>query len=203
MRKKLLLFIGIIISLSALSQDFTNKGKDFWVGYGSHCQMYNGNGTVNTTTGGSQEMVLYFATEAVTNITVSIPTLGYTRTYNNIAANTIFETPAIDIPKTGANDARLTGEGTLNKGIHIVSDKPVVAYAHIYNGSISGATILFPTNTLGKEYYSLNFDQFSNQSSSYCFFYAVATDTGTTTIEVTPSANTQTMNAGTTYTFNR
>ncbi len=201
MRKKLLFTIGIIASLSAFSQDFSNKGKDFWVGYGSHCQMYNANGTVNTG-GGSQQMVLYFATEAVTNITVSIPTLGYTRTYANIAANTIFETPVGDIPKTGTNDARLTTEGTLDKGIHITSDKPIVAYAHVYNGSISGATILFPTNTLGKEYYSLNFDQYSNQSSSHCFFYAVATDTGTTTIEVTPSANTQSMNANTTYTFN-
>jgi gliding motility-associated-like protein len=200
MGKKWLLIVSAIFSLSAVAQDFSNKGKDFWVGYGSHCQMYNTNGTVNTTTGGSQEMVLYFATEALTNITVSIPALGYTQTYTNIAANTIFETPAL--PKTGANDARLTNEGSFGKGIHIVSDKPVVAYAHVYNGSISGATLLFPTNTLGKEYYSLNFDQFSNQTSSYCFFYVVATDTGTTTIEVTPSANTQTMTAGTTYTVN-
>lgn len=199
MRKKMLLLLGWLISATVFAQDFSNKGKDFWVGYGSHCQMYNTNGTVNAG-GGSQEMVLYFATEALTNITVSIPALGYTQTYNNIAANTIFETPAL--PKTGANDARLTTEGTLNKGIHITSDKPIVAYAHVYNGSISGATILFPTNTLGKEYYSLNFDQYSNQTSSHCFFYVVATDTGTTTIEVTPSASTQTMVANNTYTVN-
>ena len=199
MRQTFLLSIFLIISLITFSQDFSNKGKDFWVGYGSHCQMYNGNGTVNAA-GGSQEMVLYFATEAVTNITVQIPGLGFSQTYTNIPANTIFETPSL--PKTGATDARLTAEGTYGKGIHITSDKPIVAYAHIYNGSISGATILFPTNTLGKEYYSLNIDQYSNQSSSYCFFYVVATDTGTTTIEVTPSANTQTMTANQTYTFN-
>ncbi len=199
MRKNLLLLITLIISVTAFSQDFSNKGKDFWVGYGSHCDMYNGNGTLNAT-GGAQEMVLYFATEAITTVTVSIPALGYTQTYSNIAANTIFETPAL--PKSGTNDARLGTEGTFNKGIHITSDKPVVAYAHIYNGSRSGATLLFPTNTLGKEYYSLNMSQNSQQAYSYCYFFAVATDTGTTTIQVTPTANTQTMTAGQTYTYN-
>ncbi len=202
MRKLLLpgiFLLAIFYGLTSYSQDFSNKGKDFWVGYGSHCDMYNANGTMNTT-GGAQDMVLYFATERITNVTVSIPTIGYTQTYSNIAANTIFETPII--PKSGSNDARLGTEGTLNKGIHIVSDQPIVAYAHIYNGARSGATLLFPTNTLGKEYYSLNLSQYANQNYSYCWFYVVATDTGTTSIQVTPSANTQTMTAGTTYTYN-
>lgn len=179
-------------ALRAHSQDFSNKGKDFWVGYGLHCRMFAGGGN-------SQDMVLYFATEAVTNVTVSIPLLGYTQTYN-IAANTIFT--SAPLPKAGGTDSRLITEGVLDKGIHISSDKPIVAYAHIYNGNVSGATLLFPTNTLGKDYYSVNFSQYSNEANSNCWFYAVATDTGTTTIEVIPSANTQTMTAGTTYTFN-
>jgi len=198
MRKNLLFLLSLISSVAAFSQDFSNKGKDFWVGYGSHCDMYNANGTLNAT-GGAQEMVLYFATEALTTVTVSIPALGYTQTYPNIPANTIFETPPI--PKSSTFDARLGTEGTSNKGIHITSDSAIVSYAHIYNGSRSGATILFPTNTLGKEYYSLNMSQYSQQAWSYCYFFVVATDTGTTTIEVTPSANTQTMTAGTTYTY--
>ncbi len=199
MRKLLLLASLVLLSSVIFAQDFSNKGKDFWVGYGSHCDMYNGNGTLNTT-GGAQEMVLYFATEDVTTITVSIPGLGYTQTYSNIAANTIFETPPI--PKSSTYDARLGTEGTSGKGIHISSTKPIVAYAHIYNGSRSGATLLFPTNTLGKEYYSLNMTQNSQQAYSYCYFFVVATDTGTTTIQVIPSANTQTMTAGQTYTYN-
>ena len=176
------------------AQDFSNKGTDFWVGYGLHCRMFQ------NTTGGTQDMVLYFATQAVTNVTVSIPGLGYSQTYSNIPANTIFTTSTL--PKTGTQDARLTTEGISNQGIHITSDKPVVAYAHIYNNNVSGATLLFPTPTLGKEYYSINFDQHSNEGHSNAFFYAIAVDTGTTTIEVIPSANTQNMTAGKTYTFN-
>ena len=199
MRKKLLLFTTLLMAINAFSQDFSNKGNDFWVGYGSHCDMYSNNGSLNPT-GGAQEMVLYFATEALTNVTVSIPGIGYAQTYSNIAANTIFETPPI--PKTSPNDARLGTEGISNLGIHVTSDQSIVAYAHIYNGSRSGATLLFPTNTLGKEYYSLNMNQTSQQAYSYCYFFAVATDTGITTIQVTPSANTQTMLAGQTYTYN-
>lgn len=190
----ILLLFQATITLNVDAQDFSNKGTDFWVGYGLHCRMFQNN------SGGTQEMVLYFATEAVTNVTVSIPSLGYSQTYSNIPANTIFTTSPL--PKTGAQDSRLTIEGISDKGIHVTSDKPIVAYAHIYNGNVSGATLLFPTPTLGKEYYSINFKQHSNEGNSNAFFYAVAVDTGTTTIEVIPSANTQNMLAGQAYTFN-
>lgn len=192
--KLICLLLGGVASLFVCAQDFSNKGTDFWVGYGLHCRMFQ------NTTGGTQDMVLYFATEAVTNVTVSIPGLGYSQTYSNIPANSIFSTSPL--PKTGTQDARLITEGVSSQGIHITSDKPIVAYAHIYNNNVSGATLLFPTTTLGKEYYSINFEQHSNEGNSNCFFYAVAVDTGTTTIEVIPSATTQSMIAGKTYTFN-
>ncbi len=192
MKRIVFLFILGLAAFTSFAQDFSNKGKDFWVGYGWHCRM-------TQAAGNTQQMVLYFATETFTNVTVAIPALGYTATYA-IPANTIFSTTGL--PKSGTQDARLTAEGVSNKGIHVTADKPIVAYAHIYNNNVSGATLLFPTNTLGREYYSINFAQFSNEVSSNCFFYAVATDTGTTTIEVIPSANTQTMLAGQTYTFN-
>ena len=168
MKLKLCLFLlfETVIVFNAKAQDFSNKGTDFWVGYGLHCSMFQNN------SGGTQDMVLYFATEAVTNVTVTIPALGYSKTYNNIPANTIFTTSVL--PKTGTQDARLIQEGISNKGIHVTSDKPVVAYAHIYNGNVSGATLLFPTPTLGKEYYSINFEQHSNEGNSNCFFYATA-----------------------------
>jgi len=193
MRKYLLLVAIIFASFPAFSQDFSNKGKDFWVGYGYHIR-YISNNNANT-----QEMVLYFATDVATNVKVEIPALGWVRNYS-VPANTVFESGVL--PKSGAQDARLPTEGIFNRGIHITADNPIVAYAHVYNGSVSGATLLFPTNTLGKEYYSINFEQRSNEDKSNCFFYAIACDTGTTTIEVTPSANTQTMVAGNTYTFN-
>jgi hypothetical protein len=87
MKKNLLFSIFILAYFISFSQDLSNKGKDFWVGYGYHESMLDG--------GNSQNMVLYFATDQVTNVTVSIPGIGYTVTYNNIAANTVFQTPII------------------------------------------------------------------------------------------------------------
>jgi hypothetical protein len=60
-----------------------------------------------------------------------------------------------------------------NKGIHITSLKPVVVYSHIYDASVSGATLVLPTNTLGKEYYSINYQQISNNDNSFSFFFVV------------------------------
>lgn len=192
MRKFLLLLYIALSAFKGYSQDFSNKGRDFWVGYGYHQVMTNGNPS------NIQQMVLYFATDQVANVTVSIPLLGYTVTYNNIPANTVFQTPAL--PKTGLTDARLYTEGLSNKGIHISSDVPIVAYAHIYNSSVSGATVLYPVPTLGKEYYSVNYTNNSNITGANCWFYVVAVDTGTTVVSITPSAQTQNWTAGSTNT---
>jgi len=176
------------------AQDFSNKGKDFWVAYGYHERMGQPNG-------GSQDMVLYFAAEQAANVTVSIPGVGYTQNYF-VPANSVITSAAI--PKTAPQDVRLTATSTApeNKGIHITSDKPIVAYAHIYNQSVSGATILFPTPTLGKEYYSINYQNTSNTNNANCWFYVIAADTGTTTVEIVPSgATTNGWAAGSTNTI--
>jgi gliding motility-associated-like protein len=182
MRKNLLLTLILSsVSLYVIAQDFSNKGKDFWVAYGYHQIMNAGN---------VQNMVLYFATDQVTTITVTVPGTGYTQTLTSGPLPTVLT--SAPIPKAGAQDARLTTESLSpeNKGIHVVSDKPIVAYAHIYNASVSGASILFPTNTLGKEYYSVNYKNISNTSNSNCWMYVVAADTGTTIVEITPSVTT-------------
>src|SRR5574338_710382 len=196
--KQIFLLVALVFTIllggRVAAQDFSNKGKDFWVAYGYHEVMLDG--------GNLQQMVLYFATEAVTTVKVSIPGLGYSVTYANIPANTVFTSNPI--PKSGAQDARLLSESTTpeNKGIHIEADHPIVAYAHIYNSNVSGASILFPTNTLGKEYYSVNYKNVSNTPNANCWFYVVACDTGTTTVEITPSAPTINHPAGVPFTVN-
>ena len=178
-----LIFMSCSYQLSA--QDFSNKGKDFWVGYGSHVSMYSGLG-LPLESGGSQDMVLYFTSDRDATVKVEIPSVGYLRTYT-VLANTV--TVSDPIPKSGTQDARITSEGKSDKGIHITSDFAIIAYAHIYNNSISGASLLFPTNTLGRSYYSINYKQESNSPNSYCYTYVVATE-DSTNVEIILSANT-------------
>ncbi|MEY4058464.1 MAG: hypothetical protein RLZ50_1676, partial [Bacteroidota bacterium] len=184
--KYLIFIFGILYASVSIAQDFSNKGREFWVGYGSHVNMYNSNGTVNTTNGGSQNMVLYFTSDQNANVTVEIPATGWTRTYK-VLANQV--TTSDIIPKTGTDDARLSDEGKSNKGIHIISDVGIIAYTHIYNSSISGASLLFPVSTLGRDYYSVNYTQVSNSQYSYGYTYVIATEDNTN-IEIIPSVNT-------------
>ncbi len=184
-KRTILFCIMILVSCPILwSQDFSNKGKDFWVGYGTHVSMYNNAGTP-ISNGGPQDMVLYFTSDQDANVTVEIPSVGYKRTYI-VKANSV--TTSEPIPKSGPEDARLTAYGKSNNGIHITSDYSIIAYAHIYNNSISGASLIFPTNTLGRSYYSINYKQESNSPNSYCYVYVIATE-DSTNIEVVLSAN--------------
>ncbi|MFT3935382.1 MAG: PKD domain-containing protein [Chitinophagaceae bacterium] len=172
------------------AQDFTNKGNDFWVGYGNHVRMFR----IINASNPAEQMQLYITSDVSTPGKVDIPGIGFSMPFT-VTANQI---TTIDIPRS----AGLFDEGLTNLGIHVTAAKPVVVYSFIYVGSVSGATLCLPTTTLGKEYYSLNFTQVSNESDSYSYFFAIATDTGTTTIQVTPSQNTKGgLVAGTTYTY--
>lgn len=161
--------------LLSRSQDFTNKGKDFWIGYGNHVRMFTG--------GTPEQMQIYITSDVNTTGSVDIPSIGFQQAFT-ITANQI---TTVNIPRGAA----LLNEGMYNHGIHVTAQKPVVVYSFIYVNAVSGATLCLPTSTLGKEYFSINYTQVSNEpASSYSYFFAIATDTGTTTVQIIPSQNT-------------
>ena len=171
----LLVFAG---STMLEAQNLSNRGKEFWLGYGHNNLFDNGNG---------QQLVLYLSTEQAANVTVSVNGTSFSQSYN-IPANSVRQT--IEIPKTGTNDARIRNEGINSRGIYIISDVPIVAYAHQYGANSSGATMLMPVETFGYTYYSLNYTQESNSTPSYSWFFIVASENNTR-VEITPSVRTQ------------
>lgn len=188
MRKSTLLIALICLTTLSWAQDFSNKGKEFWLGYGNHQQMYDNPGR-------HPGMDVYITSDVNTEVTLELPGLSMIQTYT-VTANQLTQ---IAIP----SGAFLSDEGISDKGIHITALKPVVVYAHIYFASVSGASLCLPVATLGREYYSVNFKQEAQldlNSNSYSWFFVVATEDNTD-IEVTPAANTQTMTAGQTYTY--
>lgn len=159
---------------SANAQNTSNKGTDFWVGYGNHVRDWQiGVGA------SAQKMSLYITSDVNTNVTVEVQGLIQTKA---VTANSI---TIIDIP----DGARLTREGKFASGIHVTAEKPVVVYSHIFASNVSGATLVLPTSTLGKNYYSINFTQISNEGNSYSYFFVVAVEDGTQ-VEIIPSAKT-------------
>jgi gliding motility-associated-like protein len=191
----LIVLAFICAQQTALSQNLSNRGKDFWVGYGHHQFMESGQSN-------SQEMVLYLSAEQAANVTVTIDGTTYVRNYA-VPANSVIATEYL--PKSGATDARLIslpctfvppgfpcgGEGVFTgKGIHIVSDVPIVAYAHIFGSASSGASMLMPTETWGYSYVTLNSKQVY-AANCFSWTYVIA-QRNNTVIEVTPSQVTRT-----------
>lgn len=176
--------------LPGIAQNLSNRGREFWVGYGHHQFMEPGQNN-------SQEMVIYLSAEQPANVTVTIDGTPWSRSYS-IPANTVIATDYI--PKNGTNDARLYslppsfggtgGEGIFQKkGIHIISDVPIVAYAHIFGSASSGATMLMPVETWGYSYTSVNSKQ-RYAANCYSWMYVVAKENNTV-VEITPSVPTR------------
>jgi gliding motility-associated-like protein len=159
-----------------ITTDSSNRGTRFWVAYGHHYDFSSN----------SQDMVLYLSAEEAANVQVKINGTSWVRNYS-IPANTAIVSDVI--PKSGLIDARITDEGLFNNAISIVSDVPIVAYAHIYNGSNSGAGMLLPVGVYGYDYTSLNSHQYY-PGNAYSWFYIIA-DRDSTMVEITPSVTTK------------
>lgn len=170
-----LVMIALCLAASLTAQDFSNKGKDFWIGYGNHVRMFTGTP--------AEKMQLYITSDVATTGQVTIASIGFSQSFT-VSANQI---TTIDIPRTAA----LLDDGMFNHGIHVTADQPVVVYSFIYVNAVSGATVCLPTSTLGRDYFSVNYTQRSNDPGSYSYFFVIAADTGTTTVEITPSAPTK------------
>lgn len=176
-------------------QGFSNKGKEFWVGYGATEKMYSDN---------SQDMRFTFSNtnNVAATVTISIPNKPtFTPVVYTVPPNSAITTNANDFPESGTNDSRLLNEGVYTTGIKISSDTPVVVYCHAITSQVYAASVLFPTPTLGREYTSLNFRQRSNYSGARSYLFVVATEDNTQ-IEVTlpPGVETETHGPGTTFT---
>jgi gliding motility-associated-like protein len=142
----------------------------------------SGASTDGTGSDGGSLMSLYVTSAVNTTGTVTIADGSFSPIKFSVFANQV---TIVTIPPA----AFLDMAGISNKGIHIVTLKPVAIYAHIYAHAVSGATLLLPVSTLGKDYYSINFTQKSNakqQDPAYSVFLVIATEDNTT-VQITPS----------------
>jgi gliding motility-associated-like protein len=188
------LLILIFCVLQTRAQNLSNKGKEFWTGWG-HNVLSAGTAATDT------KLAIYLSADQVSTISIAIPGSVSFATINDVIPAGVVKTYLI--PATSG--AFLSSEGLSDKGIKITSDVPIAAYAHQYGSQSSGATMLMPVETFGYNYYSLNYTQRSNQNSpnpAYSWFFIVASEDNTR-VEITPSAITQSGRpAGTPFTAN-
>jgi gliding motility-associated-like protein len=155
----------LIPALNCFAQDVSNKGKEFWFCFPSHLPSSE-----------LAKMAVFITSDKNSSGTISVN--GFNTTFS-VTANQI--AGPIDIPY--ANAYILDGQsGTVvNKGIHITvnpGQPAVVAFAHIYAGFRSEATLILPVSALGKKYYSTNYWQASTNNSR-SQFQIVATEANT------------------------
>jgi gliding motility-associated-like protein len=168
--RSVLLCLFVLFLFSAQAQDFSNKGKDFWVPYAGHIDAL------------SSRMALYISSDVNTSGTISLAgsTIPFTVTANQ--ATTVQISPNTYNVYNSQSDGINTG-----KGIHITSLQPVVVYAHILNAARSGSSLVLPTNVLGKDYIALAFTQATTQSTARSQITVVGVEDNTT-VEINPVA---------------
>jgi gliding motility-associated-like protein len=190
MERKLywLLITLAFFNIKTSAQDFSNKGKEFWLAYSYHVGMVN-------SAGGSPAMTLYLTSDVNTAYKVEVFGAATLQSGNINAGQVV----TVNVPSTYfINDEGLFN----NRAIRITGDKPIVVYSFITRAAASAATLCLPTNVLGREYISTNFTQISNEQNSHSFITIVGVEDNTT-VEIKPTANTKNgWLAGNTYTVN-
>lgn len=176
MRRWYLWILLLLLHAVAKAQDFSNKGKDFWLCFPSHVPNEKDGVTYYA------NMSLFITSDKNSSGIVSIP--GVFSTTFTVIAGQVTE---INVPYNLAHITSADAAKVIRKGIRVQVDAgkpPVVVYSHIYAGYRSAASLILPAAVLGKKYYSMNAPQRSiNGSKSQ--FVIVAVDTNTTVL-VTP-----------------
>ena len=175
MRKLLIVLIAALTSNITFAQDFSNKGKEFWIPYSFHVDMFTANSQLT--------MTLYITSDVTTTYQVEIYG-GAVLQSGTINAGQVL---TCVVPQTYF----LNDEGLFNgKTVRVTSVLPVVVYSYITQSARSGATVCLPTTVLGREYYSSNYKQVSNSQNSNSYFTIIAVEDNTT-INITPSDTTK------------
>ena len=177
----LTLLFSLVCQLS-FSQNSSNKGTDFWIGFMDHID------------GTGAKMVLYITSDSTTTGTVSIPGQNWSKNFS-VTANTM---TLVDVPSNSAYVG--CSDCIQGKGVNVTSVKPVVVYSHIYHSARSDATLVLPTSTAGKLYYCMSYEQLSNAGKNQ---FMVIASQDSTFVNITPTSdikrNSGVHSKGTTY----
>ena len=179
------ILIGILctfISVTITAQDLSNKGTDFWITYPAHID------DVNSTMG------IYITSDVTATGTIYVAgtALAFSVSPNTVVTKFLGSNPSAAAPNTGVYLSQQDGIA-FGKAIHVVSDNPIVVYAHIIKTHRSGASLILPSAVWGSKYIVPSYQNEGNSGSGsneygYGTITVVAKDTNTL-VQITPKAN--------------
>lgn len=141
MKRFLLLLIFAEFITGIYSQDFSNKGKEFWLAYPQHIDLTQ------------SVMGIYITSDknATGQIDVAGTLIPFTITAKQVTTKFLGSGAGFDGSNSIVHLTMQDGVKT-NGAIKITSNVPVVVYAHIIKSARSAATLVLPTPVLGTEY---------------------------------------------------
>jgi gliding motility-associated-like protein len=147
---KLLVFAGLLYPFSSFGQVSSNEGTEFWVAFPTHEHDYFTDGTIAL-----PNLSIFITSSQSSKGRVSVGTFSQSFT---VAANNVTE---IKIPREQSYiDISESGKTLPNRAVHITVDAgqpKIVVYAHIFAAQRSAASLIIPSEALGKSYASINF----------------------------------------------
>ncbi|MEQ1676832.1 MAG: PKD domain-containing protein [Chitinophagaceae bacterium] len=162
------------------AQDFSNKGKNFYISYPEHI---NGTGSI---------MGIYITSNVNTSgtITVNGTNIAFIVTANTIT--TVFLGAGGSGPNTYIHLGGIQDGIKTDAAVHITAVNPVVVYAHIINSARSGATLVLPTPVWGKEYIAPSYSNSGGSGFNQGFGEInIMAALPNTVVEITPSITTR------------
>lgn len=182
--RKLYLFSTLVLTFLlsrtiADAQDFSNKGKEFWLCFPNHIP-----------SGATGQMSIWITSDRASSGTVTITNGSFTAPFT-VAANGIV---SINIPHSLAHLSNAESGIVNQKSINVKvnpGQPAVVAYAQQYGNARSAATLLLPKNVLGKKYYAISYTQNSTTGggqTAMSHFQIIATKPNTN-VTITPRFN--------------
>ncbi|MDD3877915.1 MAG: PKD domain-containing protein [Bacteroidales bacterium] len=165
LRFSFILLILFLFSFGLLNaQGVSTKGKDFWFGFMSNY-------------GNAADYLRVYITSTVnTSGTVSVPGIGFSQNFT-VTANT---TTSVTVP----NGAMMSANNTVQtKGVHVVSNDTISVYALNYQPYTSDATVIFPVNTLDREY---RVGTIKGWPGDWGVQYLIVATENNTTVKITP-----------------
>ncbi|MDB5146542.1 MAG: hypothetical protein JWQ57_562, partial [Mucilaginibacter sp.] len=161
----------ILSSLKAHAQITSNQGTEFWVAFPTHVPDFDKQFHLLP----AQISIFITSGQASSGKVVA----GSFSLPFSVKANQVTE---VQVPRNVAyiNDTE-SGRVLTNRAIHITVDegKPkVTVYAHIFAGQRSAASLILPVESLGTQYYSMNYQEHDTEGQNYITI--VATEPQTT-----------------------
>jgi gliding motility-associated-like protein len=180
-RSLFILFLGLALVHNIKAQEFTTEGRDFWLGF-----------MENNDVASASALTLFITSKTVANVRIESQANG--RVFEFVV--TPGETVRQVVNENTSNQAAAVGSGNIErKGVHVTSDQKISLYALNYRFGSADATVVIPTNSLGKKYIAATYFESAlanddiGTSNSPAQLLIVPTANGTQ-IQITPKTST-------------